>query len=119
MRGYNFQKLTMARSNEDPRVAFVTELKTDPPLHEARLAGGRPLSAGCRIPLGFGSSKGAGFDSARCRTPQSYAWGPRSDTVSVSLRQKSYSLTYFPVPILTDTPLTLSLEGLSLSKQTT
>jgi len=52
--------------------------------------------------LGFGSPKGAGFDSARCRTPRSYAWGPRSDTVSVPLRQKSCNLTYFPVPIRPD-----------------
>ena len=53
--------------------------------------------------LGFGSAKGAGFDSARCPTRLSYAWGQRSDRISIPLRQKCCTLPYFPVPIQTDT----------------
>src|SRR5216684_224831 len=76
-------------------------------------AGGEPLTRShswVTHPLRFGSSEDARFDFAGCLAPRSDTWGLRTNTVSARLRQKCCTLTYFPVPDQTDTPLSLSIQ---------
>src|SRR5260370_15571413 len=63
---------------------------------------------GRSIPLRFGSSNGARFESAGC-SPQSYPPGLRSETVSDALLQKFRYLTYFGVPVKTASLLSLTI----------